>query len=117
VRSSPLKKLILSAVAVLTAMALVASTSTARRSGNHVTVAGAGISSYHWHPKTVTISKGQKVHWSWDSNAAHNVTFHKLGKHSKTRASETYSLRFNKPGTYHFLCTVHGFKGKVVVTN
>ena len=113
---SRIKKLIATAVAALSALALVAATSTAAGS-NQVTIAGSGISSYHFKPGTVTISKGQKVHWNWNSNAAHNVTFNKLGKHSKTRASETYSLRFNKPGTYHFLCTVHGFKGKVVVTN
>jgi len=111
---SHLRKLIPATIAILFALALAASASTARGS-NDVTVAGSGIASYHWKPGTVTIDKGQKVHWSWSSNARHNVTFRSLGEHSRTRATETYSLKFNKPGTYHFLCTVHGFKGKVIV--
>jgi amicyanin len=115
VRLSRLKKLSLSAVAALAALALVAASSTARGSGNHVTIAGSSITTYHFKPKRVTINAGQKVHWNWSSNAPHNVTFQKLGKHSKTGASETYSLRFNKPGTYHYLCTIHDFRGKVVV--
>ncbi len=81
-----------------------------------MTVAGSTLTSYHWKPSKVTIGKGQKVHFNSNSNAAHNVTFHSLHKHSKTGASETCSLRFKKPGTYHFVGTVHGFKGKVIVT-
>ncbi len=112
---SHVKKLIASAGAALAALALLTASSTAAGS-SHVTIAGKSITSYHFKPGTVTIPKGHKVHWDWSSNAPHNVTFNKLGKHSKTGAAETYSLRFDKPGTYRYLCTVHGFKGKVVVT-
>ncbi len=113
-RKNHLHMLALSALAALASVAILASVSSARGS-SHVTIAGSTLSSYHFAPKTVTIGKGQKVHWSWSSNAPHNVTFKKLGKHSKTGASETYSLKFKKPGTYHYLCTIHDFKGTVVV--
>ena len=114
-RRSHIRKLILSAVVACAALAIVASGSSARSGSSHVTIAGSTDRSYHFMPKIVTIGKGQKVHWSWNSNAPHNVTFQKLGKHSKTGASESYSLKFNKPGTYHYLCTIHDFKGKVIV--
>jgi plastocyanin len=43
------------------------------------------------------------------------VTFRTLHKHSKTRISGTYRLRFTKRGTYRYLCTIHDFTGKIVV--
>lgn len=113
-RHSFARKLVLTAIGALCAGSLLAATSTARGSHN-VMIAGSSIASYHFAPDKLTIQKGQKVHWSWSSNAPHNVTFTKLGKHSKTGASETYSLKFNKAGTYRYLCTIHDFKGKIVV--
>ena len=79
------------------------------------TVTIKGTLTYHFQPKTVTVKKGSTVHWSWNSNAPHNVTFKKLGKHSKTGATGSYKLTFNKKGTFKYLCTIHGFTGKVVV--
>ena len=55
------------------------------------------------------------MRWLWDSNAPHNVTFRHLHKQSATTAAGSYSLRFDTPGTYHYLCTVHGFTGVVNV--
>jgi plastocyanin len=80
-----------------------------------VTIAGDGISNYSFAPKTVKIGKNRAVKWSWESNAPHNVTFRKLGKASKTGASGTFRHRFKKKGTYRYVCTIHGFRGKVVV--
>ena len=55
------------------------------------------------------------MHWSWSSDAPHNVTFSKPNKHSKTGRKGSYSLSFSKAGTYSYHCTIHGFTGKVVV--
>jgi len=64
---------------------------------------------------SVTIKKGQSVTWSWNSDAPHNVTFGKK-KHSKTAMKvKSYKLTFKKKGTFSYMCTVHGFTGKVVV--
>ncbi len=115
VRRSQFRMLVITAIAAFSALAIVSSASTARGSRD-VTIAGNLVANYHFQPSKLTIDKGQKVHWSWSSNAPHNVTFRKLGKHSATGASRSYSLRFKKPGTFKYLCTVHGFKGKIVVS-
>ena len=82
-----------------------------------VTIKGS-LGLYHFKPGKVTITKGHKVSWSWDSDAEHNVKFgDKLdGKHSKTKAKITdFTIKFTKTGTFKYKCTVHGFTGKVVV--
>jgi plastocyanin len=83
-------------------------------SGPTVHIAGSTISTYHFKPKTVTVHKGATVHWKWSSNALHNVTF-SAKKHSATGNSGSYKRTFKKAGTYRYVCTVHGFRGKVVV--
>jgi plastocyanin len=80
-----------------------------------VTIAGTSLSDYAFAPKTLKIKAGKKAHWSWSSNAAHNVTFSKLNKHSQTTATGTYGLKFKTTGTFHYFCSVHGFTGKIVV--
>jgi plastocyanin len=80
-----------------------------------VAIAGNDDASYAFKPDTLHVAKGSTVHWSWDSNAPHNVTFAKLGEASDTADSGTYKLRFKKAGTFKYECSVHGFKGKVVV--
>ena len=82
--------------------------------GPTVDIRGTTFSTYHFHPRKVEVVPGTVVHWSWHSNAPHNVTFTKLGKQSETGTDVTYRLRFNNPGTYRYLCTVHGFTGVVV---
>jgi plastocyanin len=88
---------------------------TPKPSKSTVVIKGTSISNYRFSPRTLKIKHGQRVKWSWKSNAPHNVTFRKLHKHSKTVQHSTYRLRFAKRGTYRYLCTVHGFTGKVVV--
>jgi plastocyanin len=83
--------------------------------GASVRIGGTSISNYSFHPRTLKVKRGAKVTWRWQSNAPHNITFRKLGKHSHTGASETFKLSFTKRGTFHYLCTVHGFTAKIVV--
>ena len=80
-----------------------------------VRINGDSITNYKFTPPTVEIERRHAVRWEWDSNAAHNVSFRKLDKQSKTGASEHFRLKFKKKGTYRYLCTLHGFRGKVVV--
>ncbi|MDX6616549.1 MAG: hypothetical protein QOD60_1640 [Solirubrobacterales bacterium] len=80
-----------------------------------VSIAGTTTSDYAFMPKTIKVKAGNKVHWSWSSNAPHNVTFGKLHKHSQTTATGSYSLKFKTAGTFHYFCSVHGFTGKIVV--
>jgi plastocyanin len=104
----------LAATLAIATGALFAAPSTA--SGPHVGITGSSPSNYSFKPKTVSIDKGTTVHWSWSSNAPHNVTFNRSGNHSATGANVTYKHRFKHAGTFRYHCTIHGFKGKVVVS-
>ncbi len=81
---------------------------------NTVVIKGSdGI--YRFSPRTLKVAKGKRVRWRWRSDAAHNVTFRQLNKHSKTREQASYALTFRTRGTYRYVCTVHDFTGKIVV--
>lgn len=106
------------AAAVATAAGLVlAGPTTAKDPPAHAAAVGVtitGTSTYAFAPPKVKIKAGKKVNWSWSSNAQHNVTFTD-GKHSATGQTGSFSRRFRAPGTYKYICTIHGFHGKVVV--
>ena len=105
----------ISLLAVLVAVAFGAYTvATSLASGPTVHIAGSTSATYHFKPKALTVNKGATVHWKWSSNAPHNVTF-SARKHSATGSSGSYKRTFKKAGTYRYVCTVHGFRGKIVV--
>ena len=87
----------------------------------HTAAAGAHVTlkNISFMPSTVTIKRGQTVTWTWkDGTTAHNVTSEgKLRfKSASSRQKGSYTVRFTKPGTYHYVCTIHfGMTGKVVV--
>jgi plastocyanin len=64
---------------------------------------------------TVRIAKGDAVRWVWkDPTVPHNVTF--ATRHSTTKQTGTYVVRFSRVGTFRYHCTIHpGMDGKVVV--
>jgi plastocyanin len=88
---------------------------THKQAKNTVVIKGASTAKYRFSPKTLKIKHGKRVKWSWNSNAPHNITFRKLHRHSKTVQHGSYKRTFTKPGTYRYLCTIHGFTGKIVV--
>jgi plastocyanin len=88
---------------------------THKRAKGTVVIKGTSSADYRFSPHTLKVKHGKRVKWTWNSNAPHNITFRKLHKHSTTVQSGTYRRRFKKRGTYRYLCTVHGFTGKVVV--
>jgi plastocyanin len=83
--------------------------------GKNTVVIKGSDGTYRFSPKTLNVAKGKRVRWSWRSDSDHNVTFRTLNKHSKTREQGSYALTFRTRGTYRYLCTVHGFTGKIVV--
>jgi plastocyanin len=70
-------------------------------------------------PQRLTVKPGTIVTWSWqDGVTGHNVTSQgKLRfKSSPTQQKGTWKVRFTKPGTYKYLCTLHpGMVGSIVV--
>jgi plastocyanin len=92
------------------------------RAGN-VTIRG---NNQAWHPRTVTISEGEKVTWK-AVDMTHTVTAWKgdWSKNVTLSAGEKTHKTFNNSGTYKFRCTLHsdivagkceGMCGKVKVT-
>ena len=72
--------------------------------------------SYRFDPKTIEIEAGQSVTWTNEDNFTHTVQVdgqkdHKVGRH------ESVSIAFDKPGTYHYVCTLHSqdMEGEVTV--
>jgi plastocyanin len=101
------KLLVLVVVAALgvTAFAVVPAQSATR---------GVSVKDNFFSPKTLTVSKRTTVKWSWKGRAPHNVTFRTV--HSKTQSHGTYSLKFNRAGTFSYRCTIHpGMTGKIKV--
>lgn len=91
-------------------------TTTAPRPAAPNTVVIKGSSGdYRFSPRTLKVARGTRVHWTWKSDAEHNVTFTTLHRHSRTREQGTYGLTFRTRGTYRYLCTVHDFSAKIVV--
>jgi plastocyanin len=107
------------AVALTLLLALGAAPFSAAKAPKHkVTIKGDYISGYRFAPKKITIKKGQSVTWSWSSDDHHNVTFKTPNKHSMTKQTmSAFKIKFNNTGTFKYMCTVHLFHGKVVVTN
>jgi plastocyanin len=71
---------------------------------------------FRFHPAALTINRGDSVKWVWRDHVEHNVTFHSF--HSRTQESGTYSVRFNRKGTFNYHCTIHveeGMRGKLIV--
>jgi plastocyanin len=73
--------------------------------------------SYRFDPKTIEIKAGQTVTWTNTDNFTHTVKVdgqedHKVGR------GDSVSIRFDKPGSYHYVCTLHSkdMHGTVIVT-
>jgi plastocyanin len=90
----------------------------------HADAAGATkkvhIVDIDFSPKLLKVKRGTTVTWSFeDENTPHNVTSRGKTKFrsSPTKQSGTYSVRFTKPGTYAYVCTIHfNMKARVVVS-
>jgi plastocyanin len=72
--------------------------------------------SYRFDPKVIEIKAGETVTWTNEDNFTHTVEVdgqedHKVGK------GESVSIKFDTPGTYHYVCTLHSqdMDGEVIV--
>ena len=74
------------------------------------------VKSYRFDPKVIEIKAGDTVTWTNKDNFTHTVEVdgqedHKVGK------GESVSIRFDTPGTYRYVCTLHSkdMDGEVIV--
>jgi plastocyanin len=72
--------------------------------------------SYRFDPKAIEIEAGQSVTWTNDDNFTHTVQVDGQEDH-KVERGESVSIAFEKPGTYHYVCTLHSqdMEGEVTV--
>jgi amicyanin len=69
-------------------------------------------------PSEVTIKAGDTVTWTNDDSVGHDVTGDdfKSGEPGALQNGDTFEHKFDKAGTFDYVCTVHpGMKGSVVV--
>jgi plastocyanin len=73
--------------------------------------------SYRFDPETIEIKAGDTVTWTNNDNFTHTVKVdgqedHKVGR------DDSVSITFEKPGKYHYVCTLHSndMSGTVIVT-
>lgn len=104
---------LLAALALAAATAVPAAALTGARAARRHTVL---LQEFQFHPAALTINRGDSVTWVWRDQVEHNVTFH--GFHSRTQEHGTYTVRFNRAGTFRYHCTIHveeGMRGRIVV--
>jgi plastocyanin len=72
--------------------------------------------SYRFDPTTIEIDAGQSVTWTNKDNFTHTVQVDGQSDH-KVERGESVSIAFDKPGTYHYVCTLHrkDMDGEVIV--
>lgn len=78
--------------------------------------AAVSIGAMLFEPATLRISAGTTVTWTNNDGSNHNVTFPGAAS-GRMKHGATYSRRFDTPGTYDYLCAIHGamMSGTVIV--
>ncbi len=76
------------------------------------------IDNFTFTPQDVTVSRGTTVRWVNDDDIPHTVAATNKAFRSKAMDSEeTFSFKFDQPGTYEYFCALHPhMQGKVIVT-
>ena len=74
------------------------------------------VKSYRFDPKVVEVQAGDTVTWTNEDNFTHTVEVDGQEDHQVGRG-ESSSITFDKPGTYHYVCTLHSkdMDGEVIV--
>ena len=72
--------------------------------------------SYRFDPPTIAIDAGETVTWTNDDNFTHTVHVDGQEDHEVERGVSV-SISFARPGTYHYVCTLHrqDMDGEVIV--
>ena len=74
------------------------------------------VKSYRFDPKVIEIRAGDTVTWTNEDNFTHTVEVDGQEDH-KVEQGESFSITFDTPGTYHYVCTLHSqdMDGTVIV--
>jgi plastocyanin len=74
------------------------------------------VKSYRFDPERIVVPTGSTVTWTNDDNFTHTVQVDEQADHEVGRG-DSFSLAFDTPGTYHYVCTLHrqDMEGEVIV--
>ncbi|HVZ90839.1 MAG TPA: cupredoxin family copper-binding protein [Rhizomicrobium sp.] len=75
------------------------------------------IKNFDFAPMTLTVRAGETVTWRNDDEEPHTVvSLDGLFRSAAMDGGESFSFRFDKPGTYKYLCSIHPrMTGAIVV--
>ena len=85
-------------------------------SGAHAASAGAAPDSstivmakdFMFAPTSITVSAGSTVTWTNNDDEPHTVVSDSgLFRSAALDTNESFSFRFDKPGTYRYACSIH----------
>ena len=66
------------------------------------------IKDFMFTPMSLTIKAGATVTWANKDDEPHSVVSDAgLFRSGAVDTDETFSFKFDKPGTYHFTCSIH----------
>jgi plastocyanin len=66
------------------------------------------IKDYMFAPNSVTVKAGTTVKWTNKDDEPHTVVSDTaLFRSGAIDTDENFSFKFDKPGTYHFTCSIH----------
>lgn len=116
--SSARRRLLKMAAGCVAAIALLGA-STAVAQAPRAKPAIVTVNDFYFGPDSVTFHKGRTVKWVWSeaNTYPHDVHLKQGPKNLKERASysthttavtdATFKKKFERPGTYHYICTIH----------
>jgi plastocyanin len=66
------------------------------------------VKDFTFTPSTLTVNAGEEVSWVNKDDEPHTVVSDTgLFRSSALDTDEKFSFKFDKPGTYHFTCSIH----------
>jgi amicyanin len=76
------------------------------------------ITKFTFAPAVITVVAGTQVTWTNEDAIPHDVYAPPVGLQSPVlNQNDVYTHTFSKPGTYHYICSIHPFMhGTVLVT-
>ncbi len=79
-------------------------------------VTEVAVKDNEYEARVIRVPAGTEVTWIWEGGARHNVVGDG-GFQSELLREGTFTHMFDAPGTYNYLCTLHGgMTGRVIVT-
>jgi plastocyanin len=76
-----------------------------------------GIDNFKFAPTPLTVEKGAEVTWTNHDDIPHSIVINSLSARSKAMDTDAkFTYKFDKSGTFFYVCGLHPFmQGKVVV--